>query len=378
MDGLKIHKLLDGDTLAALDTLSKKALDKYHTLVHELWYSAADKHDPMSLLNLHNRVADEMLRRGMEHGSVSIQDPVLAKASKKAVAKKGEQWVTDAIDHLENSKPDGWPLLSEEDRHAAARIIFQEYVSKVNPLAEEDLIDAIEFAMEHEPVYIAPLLSNYSTLLSAKTLTIELSPLIGASPLVKSADEFQLVPPKAKFEVLNKFDDGDDDIDPKAPVYIGGYASPVIVDREQHRIEHEALVASLKVFMADGEENYRNVMIQHSNVQVGTVIDSYTGKEGTYTTRVDDRGLYVVAELRPLEKQSVIGQQVLRSVVKGELRSFSISCLVMPDGVRRSQDSSGDDVIVVTKIQLVEVTVCPQGVNPEAKFMLLKGGKSLS
>lgn len=44
-----------------------------------------------------------------------------------------------------------------------------------------------------------------------------------------------------------------------------------------------------------GEKTFRNVMSNHSNVQVGEVVEQYRDKNGTlHKTGVDDVGFYVV------------------------------------------------------------------------------------
>jgi len=77
---------------------------------------------------------------------------------------------------------------------------------------------------------------------------------------------------------------------------IGGYASIEIVDN-------------------------RNVMTNHSNVQVGEVVDSYRDKTGKlWKSEVDDVGFFVVIKLRDDIEKAEVG----RNIRKGSLRSFSI------------------------------------------------------
>ena len=51
---------------------------------------------------------------------------------------------------------------------------------------------------------------------------------------------------------------------------IGGYASIEMVDKQNDMITLSALDEAVKQYM--GEKKYRNVMSNHSNVQVGEVI----------------------------------------------------------------------------------------------------------
>jgi phage head maturation protease len=101
---------------------------------------------------------------------------------------------------------------------------------------------------------------------------------------------------------------------------IGGYASIEMVDKQNDLITLEALNEAVEKFM-EGKK-YRNVMSNHSNVQVGEVIDNYRDKNGVlHKTKVDDVGFYVVIKLRDdIEK----AKEISRGIRKGTLRSFSI------------------------------------------------------
>ena len=101
---------------------------------------------------------------------------------------------------------------------------------------------------------------------------------------------------------------------------IGGYASIEIVDKQNDLITIEALRDSVKKYMK--EQKYRNVMSNHSNVQVGEVIEKYRDSNGVvHKTDVDDVGFYVVIKLRDdIEK----AKEISRGIRKGTLRSFSI------------------------------------------------------
>ena len=101
---------------------------------------------------------------------------------------------------------------------------------------------------------------------------------------------------------------------------IGGYASIEIVDKQNDLITLDALQEATIKYM--GEKKFRNVMTNHSNVQVGEVLDNYRDKNGKlWKTEVDDVGLFVVIKMRDdIEK----AKEVSRGIRKGTLRSFSI------------------------------------------------------
>ena len=150
---------------------------------------------------------------------------------------------------------------------------------------------------------------------------------------------------------------------------IGGYASIEIVDKQNDLITLKALKESVKKFMEDSK--YRNVMSNHSNVQVGEVVDSYRDKTGKlWKSEVDDVGFFVVIKLRDdIEKAKEVG----RNIRKGSLRSFSIGGQALQK-VKKSHNDLGE-YNEISKLELHEVTICEKGINPEAKFDILKQDK---
>ena len=150
---------------------------------------------------------------------------------------------------------------------------------------------------------------------------------------------------------------------------IGGYASIEVVDKQNDLITLKALNEAVDGFMQD--KKFRNVMSNHSNVQVGEVIESYRDKNGTlHKTQVDDVGFYVVIKLRDdIEK----AKEISRGIRKGTLRSFSIGGQALSKQ-KRNNDEFGE-YNEIDKLELHEVTICEKGINPEAKFDILKQEK---
>ena len=101
---------------------------------------------------------------------------------------------------------------------------------------------------------------------------------------------------------------------------IGGYASIEIVDKQNDLITLKALQEAVEKYMENPK--FRNVMTNHSNVQVGEVVESYRDKNGKiWKTEVDDVGFFVVIKLRDdIEKAKEIG----RGVRKGSLRVLAL------------------------------------------------------
>ena len=155
---------------------------------------------------------------------------------------------------------------------------------------------------------------------------------------------------------------------------IGGYASIEIVDKQNDLITLEALEKAVKDFMS--EKSYRNVMSNHSNVQVGEVIEQYRDTNGVlHKTGVDGVGFYVVIKMRDdIEK----AKEINRGIRKGTLRSFSIGGQAISKRERKSEEYG--EYNEIDNLELHEVTICEKGINPEAKFDILKakGGKEMT
>ena len=162
-----------------------------------------------------------------------------------------------------------------------------------------------------------------------------------------------------EFNILKSQDD----------LMIGGYASIEIVDKQNDLITLEALKDAVKKFME--EPRFRNVMTNHSNVQVGEVVDSYRDKTGRlWKSEVDDVGFFVVIKLRDdIEKAKEVG----RGIRKGSLRSFSIGGQALRK-VKKSHERMGE-YNEISKLELHEITICEKGINPEARFDILKQDK---
>lgn len=147
---------------------------------------------------------------------------------------------------------------------------------------------------------------------------------------------------------------------------VAGYASVEMVDKQGDLITRSALKDAFGKFMkADG---FRNVQLAHSNIQVGTVIPSYTDTSGRmWKSEVDDTGMFVVIKLRgDIEK----AREVASEIRKGNLRSFSIGGQAF-ERVNKSDQTRGD-YREIRRMELHEVTICEKGINPEAQFRILK------
>jgi len=152
---------------------------------------------------------------------------------------------------------------------------------------------------------------------------------------------------------------------------IGGYASIEIVDKQNDLITLKALNEAVEKYMENPK--FRNVMTNHSNVQVGEVVKSYRDKNGKlWKTEVDDVGFFVVIKLRDdIEK----AKEINRGIRKGSLRSFSIGGQALQK-TKKTNPELGE-FNEISKLELHEVTICEKGINPEAKFDILKQEKKV-
>ena len=153
---------------------------------------------------------------------------------------------------------------------------------------------------------------------------------------------------------------------------IAGYASVDVVDKQNDKITLGAIREAADKFMK--QDRYRNVMITHSNVQVGEVLDQYTDSNGkVLKTGVDDTGFFVVIKLRKdIEK----AKEVARDIRKGNLRSFSIGGQAI--NKTNKYDADTGSYKEIDKLELHEITICEEGINPEAKFNLIKEDKKMN
>ena len=107
-------------------------------------------------------------------------------------------------------------------------------------------------------------------------------------------------------------------------------------------------------------KKYRNVMSNHSNVQVGEVIEQYRDKNGSlHKTQVDDVGFYVVIKLRDdIEK----AKEISRGIRKGTLRSFSIGGQALSK--RKTSTKELGEYNEIDKLELHEVCLLYTSPSP--------------
>lgn len=140
---------------------------------------------------------------------------------------------------------------------------------------------------------------------------------------------------------------------------IAGYASIAEIDKSGDIIPISVLQEGIKTLLSDPA--YANIMLTHNNIQIGKIIPEYNGIK----THIDDKGLFVVAEIRDdLE----IANKVWEKILNGEYNGFSIAGEII-----KSHQECDDTKCwnVIDKINIFEVSVCQQPVNQKSGFIIL-------
>lgn len=149
-------------------------------------------------------------------------------------------------------------------------------------------------------------------------------------------------------------------------LYVAGYASVDMVDKQGDRIPTAALKKAFGKFMEN--KAYRNVQLAHSGIQVGEVVDSYSDSQGRlWKSEVDDHGLFVVCKIRSDIQKA---REVQKQVRDGDLRAFSIGGQALFRVSKHTPEHGNHREI--TDLELHEITLCKKGINPEASYTILK------
>lgn len=148
---------------------------------------------------------------------------------------------------------------------------------------------------------------------------------------------------------------------------IAGYASVDLIDREGERIPLPALKEAFEEMMKIPER--RNLMLHHSNIQIGRILPEYVDEKGrVWRSGVDDIGLFIVAELFPDRTEA---RRVMHEMLNGHYLSFSIGGRALRSKTKCSTELCWNEI---SKLELYEVTICEAGVNPGAKAFVLEPG----
>jgi len=149
-------------------------------------------------------------------------------------------------------------------------------------------------------------------------------------------------------------------------LFIAGYASVDMVDKQGDRIPSDALKKAFESFMDN--RAFRNVQLAHSGIQVGEVVADHTDSQGRmWKSEVDDHGLFVVCKIRSDIQKA---REVQKQIRDGDLRAFSIGGQALFRVSKHTPEHGNHREI--TELELHEVTLCKKGINPEARYTILK------
>ncbi|MBI2020157.1 HK97 family phage prohead protease [Candidatus Daviesbacteria bacterium] len=141
------------------------------------------------------------------------------------------------------------------------------------------------------------------------------------------------------------------DKDENEPMVIGGPASLEMVDKEGHLITAKALDAAFYKFM--NQFRTRDINLAHTDVQIGWPLPAYITKNGSvFQSGVDDKGLWVISELRDDNK---IANRVAEQIKAGVFKSYSIA-----GSASKTQNvqKGAQNYTQVDELSLQEITIC--------------------
>jgi HK97 family phage prohead protease len=149
-------------------------------------------------------------------------------------------------------------------------------------------------------------------------------------------------------------------------LFVAGYASVDMVDKQGDRIPTAALKKAFGQFMDN--KAFRNVQLAHSGIQVGEVVGDHTDSEGrVWKSEVDDHGLFVVCKIRSDIQKA---REVQKQIRNGDLRAFSIGGQALFRVSKTTPELGSHREI--TDLELHEITLCKKGINPESTYTILK------
>jgi len=156
---------------------------------------------------------------------------------------------------------------------------------------------------------------------------------------------------RGNLNIINKSEDG--------RRIIAGYANIAVVDLEDQFIPVETLKKGIETLLSD--PHYSNLMLVHQNIQIGKIISNFNNLE----THVDDKGLFIVAEIR---KDIETANEIWKSILDNEINGFSIGCEVISSHKKCDEEKC---ITILDEINIFEVSVCTKPVNEKSGFVVV-------
>ncbi|ASE99926.1 hypothetical protein [uncultured virus] len=177
------------------------------------------------------------------------------------------------------------------------------------------------------------------------------------SHFVKSNDTLQSLGQSDAFRILN--DDVFEKMDLGRTMVVAGWGNYYIVDQEGHRLSRAGMQKAINQFLEHQE--FANVNIFHSGIQVGQVLKKFVDKDGRiWRTEVRPEGLFVVVAFRTdLE----VARKAMVEVLKGNMRGFSVA------GNAKDKEMKCEHGVCWTEVKdldIYEVTLCVSPMNQKS------------
>jgi len=150
---------------------------------------------------------------------------------------------------------------------------------------------------------------------------------------------------------------------------IAGYASWNVVDIQHDKISPQVIGPAFDKMMSIPER--RNLMLNHSNVQIGRILPDYTDKTGRrWRSGSDANGLFIVGEIF---NDISIAKKIKNLMLKGLFLSYSIGGTALKRA-RECTTTGGKQSCYsnVEEMELHEITLCERGANQYAKGFILE------
>jgi len=142
---------------------------------------------------------------------------------------------------------------------------------------------------------------------------------------------------------------------------IAGYASVSIVDLEDDLIPLSTLEKMWNKWLKT-DESYHNLMLEHESIQIGKVLKEF----GKLKSGVDDKGLFIIAELRNDIKTA---NKIWKNILDGVLNSFSVRLEVLNQDLKCNKKLCWDEI---EDANLLEISIVRHPANPESRFYILQ------
>ena len=146
---------------------------------------------------------------------------------------------------------------------------------------------------------------------------------------------------------------------------IAGYASVEIVDRQNEIIPISALEEAWEKFKANPDFAINSLM--HTNIPVGKILfEPVKDSQGrVYQSGVDDKGLFIVAEIRDDIKKA---NECWKAIEEGRLRGFSIG----GEALVKTPIHKNGVVWRIDKLEIHEIAIVDRPANPASLFTIVK------